>query len=52
MKTPEEVKKTVQEILEKYLSKVEIKQYASGVFGILSIKVYGKKPDCELECCC
>jgi hypothetical protein len=52
MKTPEEVKKTVQEILEKYLSKHEIQQYESGSFGIMSITVYEKKPECKPGCCC
>ena len=41
-----------QEILDKYLSKEETQSYESGAFGILSITVYAKKPDCEPGCCC
>lgn len=41
-----------KEILQKYLSEEEIEAYEAGSFGILSITVYGKKPDCEPGCCC
>lgn len=40
------------EILKKYLSAEEIEQYKNGEFGIYSITVFGKKPDCGPGCCC
>lgn len=40
------------EILKNYLSKEELDNYKGGDFGIFSITVYGKKPDCEPGCCC
>jgi len=40
------------EILKNYLSDHEINQYKSGEFGIYSITVFGKKPECGPGCCC
>ena len=40
------------EILKNYLSVDEINQYKSGEFGIYSVTVFGKKPECGPDCCC
>ena len=40
------------EILKNYLSDDEITQYNNGDFGIFSITVFARKPDCGPSCCC
>ncbi|MBL1279973.1 MAG: arsenite methyltransferase [Fluviicola sp.] len=40
------------EILKNYLSEEEINGYKQGEFGIFSITVFGKKPECGPDCCC
>lgn len=40
------------EILKNYLSDDEIQQYNKGEFGIFSITVFARKPDCGTGCCC
>jgi len=40
------------EILKNYLSDDEIQHYKDGEFGIYSITVFGRKPDCAPGCCC
>lgn len=40
------------DVLRNYLSEGEMQNYKNGEFGIFSITVFGRKPDCGPDCCC
>jgi arsenite methyltransferase len=40
------------ELLKNYLSQSEMTSYKNEDFGIFSITVFGKKPECGPSCCC